>query len=160
MLDGADVIAFANGLAGLDLDATRLHRFRELALQFNLEQALVHGSAFYQHVVGEIKPALERPARDAAIQVLSLILFALIRRARDRQRVLLDGHVDLFGFEAGNRKGDAISVFAGAQDIAGRIMILRFEAQALVHEVEKAVEADRRPPEGVYIQCPHSHILR
>ena len=41
MLDGADFVALANGVAGLNLDATRLHRFRYLALQFDLEQAVI-----------------------------------------------------------------------------------------------------------------------
>jgi hypothetical protein len=41
MLDGADLIALANGLSGLNLNASRLHRFRYFSLQFNLEQAVI-----------------------------------------------------------------------------------------------------------------------
>jgi hypothetical protein len=39
-------------------------------------------------------------------------------------------------------------------------MILWLEAQAFVHQIKEAVKANAGPPEGVYVQSPHSHILR
>ena len=38
-------------------------------------------------------------------------------------------------------------------------MIFWFEAKAFVHQIEEAVKADARPPEGVEIHRSHSHIL-
>jgi hypothetical protein len=40
MLDGVDFFGLANGFPAGDLDAARLHRLGQLALQFDLEQAL------------------------------------------------------------------------------------------------------------------------
>ena len=51
MFDGADLVALANGLARLDLNATRFHRFRQLALEFNLQQTVVERGAFDDHIV-------------------------------------------------------------------------------------------------------------
>ena len=59
------------------------------------------------------------------------------------------GHVDLFGLETCDGERDTISILACAHDIAGRVMILRFKAQAFVHQIEKAVETNARPPEGI-----------
>jgi hypothetical protein len=59
MLDGADFVRLANGFPGLDINATGLHSLRKLKLQFDLEQALIQRSAFYDNIVGEVKTTLE-----------------------------------------------------------------------------------------------------
>ena len=41
MFDRTDVIALPDGLAGLDVDAARLHRLGQLTLKLNLEQAVL-----------------------------------------------------------------------------------------------------------------------
>jgi hypothetical protein len=41
MLDGADLVALGDGLSALNLNSSRLHRFRYFSLQFNLEQAVI-----------------------------------------------------------------------------------------------------------------------
>ena len=61
---GPDLIALTNSLRGLDLDATRLHRLRHFALQFDLEQAVFKGSALPLDIVGKVEKrrSNERPA--------------------------------------------------------------------------------------------------
>jgi hypothetical protein len=59
VLNGSDVIVLANGVRALDVDATRLHRFRQLELQLDLKQALVNIGAFHLNVISEIEAALE-----------------------------------------------------------------------------------------------------
>src|SRR6185437_11260221 len=104
MFDGADFIALAYGFSGLNLDATGLHRFRKLALQFNLKQAIIERGSLYDYVIGEIKPALERSSCDAAIKVLTLIfLLLLVCGCGNDQRILIDGHIDLFRLKTCNR---------------------------------------------------------
>jgi hypothetical protein len=39
----------------------------------------------------------------------------------------MNGDADLFGLEAGDRKRNAVLILTGSNDVAGRIMILRFE---------------------------------
>ena len=63
--------------------------------------------------------------------------------------VLIDGHIDLFGLKSCNGQGDAVRVLPRTHDIAGRVVILWFKAQAFIHQIEKAVKANARPPEGV-----------
>jgi hypothetical protein len=41
MLNGSNFVGLSNHLAGLNLDATGLHRLRQLTFQFNLEQAIL-----------------------------------------------------------------------------------------------------------------------
>jgi hypothetical protein len=72
---------------------------------------------------------------------------------------MFDRDTDLVGFEASDRKRDAIGILACPHDITRRVMILRLKPEALVHQIEQPVEPDGSPPEGVKIQIPHSHIL-
>src|SRR6185437_13983346 len=74
MLNGPDFIALTNGLPGRNLDATGLHCLRQLALQFDLEQALVEGSALHHDVIGEVETALKRATCDAVEEVFTLVL--------------------------------------------------------------------------------------
>jgi hypothetical protein len=52
-------VVLANGVPALDVDATRLHRFRQLELQLDLKQAVVNTGALDLNVISEIEAALE-----------------------------------------------------------------------------------------------------
>src|ERR1700747_3156331 len=52
-----------------------------------------------------------------------------------------------------------IGVLTGPLDVVGRVIVVARHAQRTVDEIEKAIEAYRRPPEGGRIEGSHSHIL-
>src|SRR6185436_2929875 len=109
------------------------------------------------HMVGKAELALERARGDTLIQVFALAVLGLA--AFDGHRVLLGGNGNLVGREAGDGERNLIAVFAQPLDIVGRVIIL---ARALrgFDQVEKAVEADGRTPEGCEVVCAHSQILQ
>ena len=109
--------------------------------------------------ISEAEAPLERARRNAAVHIFDLVLF-LIHPTTYYKRVLVNCNIDLFGLEACDGQRNAIGVLAGPNDIAGRIIVLGFEAEAFVHHVEKPIEADGGPPERIKIESPHSHILR
>ena len=61
-----------------DLDLPRLHRLGHLALQVDLEKPVVQAGAADLDVVGELEAVLEGALRDAAVQVLDVLLGLLI----------------------------------------------------------------------------------
>jgi hypothetical protein len=159
MLNGSDFVVFANGFPALDVDATGLHRFRQLKLKFDLKQAIVEVSAFHLNVVSEIEAALKRATLNAAIKVFTFII-ALIRSSRNNQHVLIESYVYLIWPKASDRQCDAIGVFAGSRDVTGRVIVLRYIPKALVYQIEESVKADACSPKRIEVQGPHSHILR
>ena len=108
--------------------------------------------------IGETETSLERPRSNAAIHIFDLVLL-LVCLTIDDQRVLVNGDIHLFGLETSDCHRDAIGVLAGPNDVAGWIIVLRFEAEAFIHHVEEPVKADGGPPKRIEIESPHSHIL-
>src|ERR1700716_8890 len=158
LIDGSDLVGRRSRLAALDLDPARLHGLRQMPLEVELQQAVLERRTFDLDIVREVEAPLERPARNAAVEIVGLTLL-LVRAADEDQRVAVTDDADLLGLEARDRERDAIAVLAGSHDIAGRIVVLGFEAKALVHQIENAIEADARPPERIQIWVPHNHIL-
>src|ERR1700756_342839 len=74
MLDGADLVGLTERLAACNLDAARLHRFRQFALEFDLQEAIVEASALHLHKIREVEAAFERPPGDAVVEVVALVL--------------------------------------------------------------------------------------
>jgi hypothetical protein len=126
VFDRLRLVAHQLSLPDLDFNLSGFHRLRHFALQFDLEQAILKRGAPHLDIVGEIEATFERSTGDAAVEVLGLALF-LVYATGDRQRVLMNGDADLFGLEAGDRKRNAVLILTGSNDVAGRIMILRFE---------------------------------
>jgi hypothetical protein len=60
------------------------------------------------------------------------------------KRAANNRHSDLFGLEACDGHGDAIRILACTQDIAGRVMILWFEAEVVSPAIELAANASTR----------------
>ena len=58
-------------------DATRLHRFRKLPYQVDLQEPRLEGSALDVDMIGEVEDPLEGSGRDALIEILVLVLFGL-----------------------------------------------------------------------------------
>ena len=110
-----------------------------------LQQPVVERGVLDLDIVGQVELPLEVPGRDTAVQELALGLFGLV--AFDRHDVLLGRDRNFVGREAGHRQRNLVAVFAEPFDVVGRIVVL---ASALggFREVEKAVEADGRTPEG------------
>jgi len=148
VVNGPDFIAWANSLSGSNVDATRLHRFRQFELKLDLEQAIVKAGTRYLDIIGKVEAPLERTAGYATIKVLAFVL-VLVGGTRNDEHVLVDGYVYLLWSKASDRQCNAIGVFAGPRDVAGRVVILRFVPKGVIDKVEKAVEADACPPEGI-----------
>ena len=72
MLDSADFVGL---LAACNLDAARLHRFRQFALKLDLQEAIVETGALHLHKIREVEAA----ARTLGMEVAPLA----IRRAED-----------------------------------------------------------------------------
>ena len=111
-----------------------------------LQQPVVERGVLDLDVVGQVELPLEVPGRDTAVQELALGLFRLV--AFDRHDVLLGRDRDFVGREAGHRQRDLVAVFAEPFDVVGRIVVLASALGGHFREVEKAVEADGRTPEG------------
>src|ERR1700757_4257734 len=114
MLDSADLVGL---LAACNLDAARLHRFRQFALELDLQEAIVETGALHLHKIREVEAAFERPPGDAMVEVVALVL-AGIALTSDDQGVLIQGDGDLLGPEACNSQRDPVGVLTGTHDIA------------------------------------------
>jgi hypothetical protein len=128
------------------VDLAGLRLLRHLADQVDMEQAVVEARAIDLHVVGEAEAALEGAPGDAAVQIAALrLLVFLLRLARNHQRVLLHGDVDLVAREPRHRHRQAVGVFAGRLDIVRRVGGSgRVNARGAVDQASETIEADRR----------------
>ena len=72
-----DLLVVLAGDAGLDLDPARLHGFRQLSYQVDVQQPILERCAFHLDVVGEIELAPERTAGDALVEVRVITLVRL-----------------------------------------------------------------------------------
>src|SRR3954452_8978056 len=140
----------SGGLGRLDLsdvwrsgnrDPARLHCLRNLADQFNLQQAVIKRRALDLDIIGQVELALERPGRDALIQELALGLVGLA--AFDRQHILLCGDRDLVGGKAPPPQRYLVPVLAKPLNVAGRVIVVAARVLRCIDEIEKAVKADR-----------------
>src|ERR1700733_3137507 len=96
--------------------------------------------------------ALLKAQRNALMQQLRLL--TLLAGHQERTPVL-----DQFDFvrgKASDGHGDPVLVFALLLDVVRRPV----GANALIEQVEEAVEADRRAIVGGKVKSSHSHILR
>jgi hypothetical protein len=78
-----------------DLDPTRLHGLRHPAHQVDMKKPVVERRSLDFDVVGEAEIALERPCRDALVNIILLAVVTL--GASDGQPVLLRRDGDLLG---------------------------------------------------------------
>src|SRR6266436_3840074 len=61
----------------VDRDPARLHRLRNFADQFDLQQAIVKRRALDLDIVGQVELTLERPRRDALVEEFALRFLGL-----------------------------------------------------------------------------------
>src|SRR6267143_5270502 len=108
-------------------------------------------------MIGKAELPLEGARGDALIKVFALAVLGLA--AFDRHRVLFGSDGNLVSREAGDGERNLIAVFAQPLDVVGRVVILAGALRGF-NEVEKAVEADGRTPEGCEVVCAHSQILQ
>src|ERR1700742_5351869 len=107
MLDSADLVGLTERLAACNLDAARLHRFRQLTLELDLQEAIVEAGALHPHKIGKVEAAFERPPGDAMVEVVAFLLPG-IALTGDDQGVLIQGDGDLLGLEACNSQRDPV----------------------------------------------------
>ena len=81
--------AGAGGLALGDLNGARLHRFGQLALQIDMQEAVLKRGSRHLDIFGEAETALEIARGDALVDVLADFFLALFLAA-DGQRAFLD----------------------------------------------------------------------
>src|SRR6059036_1243259 len=136
-----------DGFAGLDLDALRLNRLRQLAHEVDLQEPVLKRSLLDLDEISETEAPLEITAGNTAIEIIALA--GLLGMTGDDQRVLLHRDVDRVRLEASDRERDAIGVLAGAHDVVRREAVLRLESEAFVHQIEEAIEAHARAPERI-----------
>src|SRR3954454_4392490 len=143
-----------------DLDLPGLHRLRHLTLQIDLEQPVVQAGAADLDVVGELEAVLEGALRDAAVQVLDVLL-GLLNLALHRQHVLVRDELEVLLAEAGDGHRDPVGVLAGLHDVVGRVgQVARGLTEGGVEQLVEAVEADRRPEEGGKVKVTHRKSSR
>src|ERR1700761_9510412 len=151
---------FLRDLAGrsgtVDGDAPRLHGLGDFSDQFDPEQPVVERRGLDLDVVGKVELPLEGPSRNALVEIFVLVLVALA--AFHREHVLLSRHRDLIRAETSQGQRDLVTIFADPLDVVGRVVILG-PVLGLVEEIEKAVEAHGRTPQGSKVVSPHSQVL-
>src|SRR5689334_10013427 len=82
-------------LPSLDPDGARLLLLRDLAPQFDRQQAVSQLGARDLDVVGELEAALKVAAGDAAIEILLVVVGVRRGMAGDQKLILLLGHIEL-----------------------------------------------------------------
>jgi hypothetical protein len=132
-------------LTDADLDSARLHGFRNLAHEIDLEQAVLERSCLNLDMVGKAEVPLEAARGDALENVVFLVVVILL--AGDRQTVLVKRDGDLVRSKARESDRNSIALFAGTRDVVRRIGVLNV-GDLSVEEVEHAIEANGRPPQG------------
>src|SRR5262245_55773961 len=143
------------GRTAADRNLARLRRLGNLALEVDVQEAVLQARALDLDMVGELEAPLERAGRDALVEhvaVLAVLLGLLV--AADRERVLLHLDRQIVLGEAGDRNGHAIGVIVGALDVVGRVAGRSFveAADLLVEQRKQTVEADGRTIEGSKIE--------
>jgi hypothetical protein len=111
-----------------------------LALQVDVQQAVLETCRLHFYVVGELELALEAARSNALVQVTPRAL--LLRLARgDGQGVVLHLDLDLVLGEPGNRHGDAVAVLVDQFDVVRGVARL-VRAQRPLHQLRQAVDTD------------------
>ena len=152
-----DPLPLASGAA--DLDLARLHRLGNDAAQFDREQSVGEARAADFDIIGELETALERAARDAAVE-LGVRSILLGRLAGDIELVLLRDDLDVVGLEPGDRQRDAEPVVGVAHDVERGKAVGRLAALSLLEQVEKMIETHRRAAVGGKVKIgSHFQIL-
>src|SRR4051794_32043661 len=145
------------GRRGIDGNSPRLHGFRDFPDQFDLQQAVLERGAVHLNIIGQVKLPLERPRGNAPVEIFAFGSVRLI--SLDGHRVLLGSHRDFVGCKARNRKRNLVAILAETFDVVGRIVVLA-GTLCRFNEVEKAVEANGRTPQGGEVVSAHSQILQ
>src|SRR3954447_10718425 len=65
---------------------------------------------------------------------------------------LLHRDLELLRLEVRHDERGPVAVFAGPQDVVGRVIILGRIGQARVHQVQDAIEADAGPPQEIEVE--------
>jgi len=125
----------------LDGNPTRLHGLRQLADQFDPEQAVVKRRSLDLDVVRQIELPLERPRRNPLVQEFALLFFGFLAFHGKHALFCSDGY--FIGRKTRDRQRDLVAVFAQALDIAGRIIVLCPGLLRGLREIEKAEKKAR-----------------
>ncbi|CVI63557.1 hypothetical protein AGR9A_Lc40478 [Agrobacterium salinitolerans str. Hayward 0363] len=146
---------------GRDRNAARLHGFRNIADEIDVEEAVLQGSGLDLDMVGKLEATLESARGDTAIKKLPFRGF-LIRGflGFHSQRIGAGFDAEFVLIETGDGHGDAIGVLAGPLDIVGRIGLGLFGLAESVKHREKTVEADGGTIEGGKINVTHGVLLK
>src|SRR3954454_14889062 len=109
-------------LAVSDRNLARLFRLGDLTDELDVQETVLELRAGYLDVIGKLEAAFERAGRDALIEHLTLVLFALLLLlAPDGEGVFLGLDGQLVLAKARERNGDAVAVIAGTLDVIRRI---------------------------------------
>jgi hypothetical protein len=109
-------------LTDADPNSARLHGFRNLAHEIDLEQAVLERSCLNLDMVGKAEVPLEAARGDALENIVFLVVVILL--ARNRQTVLLKREGDLVRSEAGESDRNPVALIAGTRDVLRRIGVL------------------------------------
>src|SRR6185437_12906281 len=94
----------------------------QLALQLDMEEAVLEIGAGDLDIFGKLETQLEGALGNAAMEEFAGLLVAFLTLpALDRQAVLLGLNGDLVGRKAGDGDRDAIGVIADLLDVIGRV---------------------------------------
>src|SRR3954467_13884962 len=143
-------------LAVSDRNLARLFRLGDLADELDVQETVLELCAGHLDIIGKLEAALERAGRDALIEHLALVLFALLLLlAPNGEGVFLGLDRPVVLAKARDRSGDAVGVLAGTLDVIGRISGGRAVKAGAVEHREQAVEADGGTIERSKIESSH-----
>ena len=107
------------GLTLRNADRAGLHRLRKLALQIDMQKAILKRRGGHFHIFRKAETALEIPRGDALVDILpGLLLPALF--AADRQSALFHLKRKIGLAEARDSHGDSVNIIAQTLDIVRR----------------------------------------
>src|SRR3954447_16152431 len=143
-------------LAVSDRNLARLFRLGDLANQLDVQETVLELCAGHLDIIGKLEAAFERAGRDALIEHLALVLFALLLLlAANGERIFLGLDRQVVLAKARDRNGDAVGVLAGTLDVIGRISGGRAVKAGAIEHREQVVEADGRTIERSKIESSH-----
>src|SRR3954463_6163018 len=139
-----------------DRNLARLFRLGDLADELDVQEPILELRAGHLDVIGKLEAAFERAGRDALIEHLTLVLFALfLFLAPNGERVFLGFDPQVVLGKARDRNRDAVGVLAGTLDVIGRISGGRAVKAGAIEHREQTVEADGGTIQGSKIESSH-----
>ena len=131
-----------------DLDPARLHRFRNLALKRDTQQAEIEAGILHLHEVDELEAVFERARRDPAMEKAPIVLL-VGPAAADGKLVVLSNDLDVARPKPSYGDRDLVAVSVSLLDVERRITVVGLGPRRAFQQVKQPIETDGRAAIGV-----------